>query len=111
MNMAEELQHVHFDPATGGGGGGNVNNAPGQRSWNLGDHKSSVKWQNQMTKRGWTAKQIDEAIGGGEKFPATNNLNPGNSATRYVHPTTGRSVVIDDITGEILHVGGDGFKY
>jgi hypothetical protein len=28
-----------------------------------------------------------------------------------VHPRTGRSVVVDDATGEVFHVGGDGFEY
>jgi hypothetical protein len=64
-----------------------------------------------MAQRGWTPQQIDEAIAGGQKFSAPNNINPGNSATRYVHPQTGRSVVVDDVTHEVLHVGGNGFKY
>jgi hypothetical protein len=38
-------------------------------------------------------------------------LFPANGATRYVNPTTGRSVVIDNVTQEVLHVGGDGFLY
>jgi hypothetical protein len=64
-----------------------------------------------MIQRGWTNDQISEAIQRGAKFPATNLVNPTNAATRYVHPTTGRSVVVDDITGEVIHVGGDGFLY
>lgn len=32
-------------------------------------------------------------------------------ATRYVHPRTGKSIVIDNKTNEIFHVGGEGFKY
>jgi len=56
-------------------------------------------------------QQIDEAIASGKQFPAPNNVNPANGATRFVHPTTGRSVVIDNVTKELLHVGGDGFKY
>jgi len=79
--------------------------------WQYGDHKSQTKWENQMKQRGWTDKQIDEAILTGKAYPAINNINPNNGATRYVNPTTGRSVVIDNVTGEILHVGGDGFKY
>jgi len=47
----------------------------------------------------------------GEQFPATNNINPSNGATRYVNPTTGRSVVLDNVTREVIHVGGDGFQY
>ena len=42
-----------------------------------------------MSKRGWTKK---------------------HPATRYVHPTTDKSVV-DNKAGEIFHVGGEGFKY
>lgn len=64
-----------------------------------------------MKKRGWTPEQISEALQEGKNFPAENVVNQGNTATRYVHPTTGRSVVIDDVTMEVLHVGGDGFKY
>ncbi len=64
-----------------------------------------------MKNRGWTPQQIDEAISRGRRFPAQNNVNPANGATRYVHPVTGRSVVIDDVTGEVLGVGGVGFKY
>ncbi|MGQ0614114.1 MAG: colicin E5-related ribonuclease [Planctomycetaceae bacterium] len=64
-----------------------------------------------MKERGWTSQQIDEAVSRGKALTAENNLNPGNSATRYVHPDTGRSVVIDDVTKEVLHVGGDGFRY
>jgi hypothetical protein len=64
-----------------------------------------------MSRRGWTPDQITEAIQQGQPFPAVNKVNPGNAAVRYVHPTTGRSVVVDTATGEVIHVGGDGFVY
>jgi hypothetical protein len=64
-----------------------------------------------MQQRGWTVAQIDEAIQNGQQFPASNLVNPANAATRYVHPTTGRSVVIDHVTWEVIHVGADGFVY
>jgi hypothetical protein len=32
-------------------------------------------------------------------------------ATRYMHPTTGKSVVVDNASGDIFHVGGEGFLY
>jgi hypothetical protein len=82
-----------------------------KQKWNLGDHKSAQKWESQMKKRGWDAGQIDEAMRNGQRYSAPNNVNPRNTATRYAHPTTGRSVVVDDVTGEVLHVGGDGFRY
>jgi RHS repeat-associated protein len=80
-------------------------------TWRWGSYKSPQKWANQMVQRGWTPDQINEAIRFGQRFPAINNINPGHSATRYVNPTTGRSVVIDDVTGEIIHIGGDDFVY
>lgn len=86
--------------------------AEGERaSWTLGEGKSAAKWEGQMEQRGWTTGQIDEAVSSGKGVPASNNLNPSNGATRYVHPETGRSVVIDNKTGQVIHVGGDGFKY
>lgn len=84
---------------------------PKKPAWNLGAHKSKLKFQKQMETRGWKEKQVDEAISKGKIFPAQNKVNPGNTATRYVHPDTGRSVVVDDVTNEVLHVGGNGFKY
>lgn len=80
-------------------------------AWTLGEGKSAAKWTGQMERRGWTSAQIDEAVSGGEKFSAPNNLNPANGATRYVHPETGRSVVVDNKTGQVIHVGGEGFRY
>ena len=81
------------------------------RTWRFGKHKTAGIWRNQLKKRGWTETQIDEAIARGKKFSAQNNVNPANPATRHVHPSTGRSVVVDDVTLEVLHVGGVGFKY
>jgi RHS repeat-associated protein len=82
-----------------------------QANWTYGDHKSAQKFHNQMQKRGWPPQQIDEAMTSGNRVPAPNQVNPRNTATRYVHPTTGRSVVVDNVTHEVLHVGGDGFRY
>ncbi|WP_188312004.1 colicin E5-related ribonuclease [Salinarimonas soli] len=72
--------------------------------------KSQEKLRSQMLKRGWTAAQIEEAVAHGRRH-AARNAATGGPATRYIHPTTGRSVVIDDATGEVIHVGGDGFQY
>lgn len=85
--------------------------AKGASNWTLGAFKSEAKWASQMTKRGWTPEQITEAIQKGKACPAENLVNKGNPAVRYVHPKTGRSVVVDPITREVIHVGGDGFKY
>jgi len=77
----------------------------------LGKNHSAEQWQNKMDQRGWTSDQISEAIKTGTTVPATNLVNPGNPATRYIHPTTGRSIVMDDVTEEVIHVGGDNFVY
>ena len=63
-----------------------------------------------MRQRGWTWDQIEEAIRSGTSHP-TRNHETGGAAKRYVHPVTGRSVVIDQETGNAIHVGGDGFIY
>ncbi len=83
----------------------------GTPNWRLGANHSAEQWQNKMWQRGWTVDQIEEAIRHGQRFTAANNINPASGATRYIHPTTGRSVVLDDATGEVIHVGGDGFVY
>jgi RHS repeat-associated protein len=84
---------------------------PATPKWKMPTQKGAPKMQRQMQQRGWTPQDITDAMEKGQKFPAPNNVNPANAATRYVNPTTGQSVVVDDITGEVLHVGGPGFKY
>jgi RHS repeat-associated protein len=80
------------------------------RKWTLGSGKSATKWANQMAKRGWNEKQIDEALT--TKGIATRNaVNPGNPAMRHVHPETGQSIAIDTKTNEIIHIGGKNFDY
>jgi len=93
---------------TGGGGGAGGGSGP---KWKLGSNKSAAKWARQMKQRGWTDAQIDEALNSGQSFPAPNNINPANGATRFVNPSTGQSVVVDNVTGEVIHVGGPGFQY
>ncbi len=84
----------------GSGGGG----------WKFGNHKSATKWANQMRSRGWSEDQINEAITG-EQSVAENRVNPGNGATRYTSQTTGKFVIIDDATGELLQISGSDWTY
>jgi Colicin E5 ribonuclease domain len=70
-------------------------------------YANETKLRAQMRKRGWTEAQILEAL---QTQPIFSRGKKG-PATRYVHPRTGRSVVVDDATGEVFHVGGDGFEY
>jgi hypothetical protein len=72
----------------------------------------SPKIEKQMRQRGWTKEQIIQAFDAGDSLPAVNRLGGANTpATRYIHPQTGQSVVIDNVTGQIVHVGGPGFRY
>jgi len=70
----------------------------------------SAKIARQMEARGWTEEEIQEAIKSGEQVQAANKAT-GDPATRYINPRTGQSVVIDNGTKEVIHVGGPGFKY
>jgi predicted RNA binding protein YcfA (HicA-like mRNA interferase family) len=70
-------------------------------------YANKAKLRAQMAKRGWTEAQIVEAL----QTQGIPTRGKKGSATRYVHPRTGRSVVVDDATGEVFHVGGDGFEY
>lgn len=67
-------------------------------------------WNNQMNDRGWTLQEITDAITTGKSFPVPNMVNPGNPAMRYEHPTTGKSVVLDTVTREVLQVRGRYFR-
>jgi hypothetical protein len=69
-----------------------------------------AKVAKQLKPRGWTEEAVQEAIGSGEQVKAVNKAT-GNPATRYIHPKTGQSLVVDDVTREVIHVGGPGFKY
>jgi gentisate 1,2-dioxygenase len=53
---------------------------------------------------------LQKAFDSGKQVNAVNKAT-GGAATRYINPDTGQSVVIDDTTGEVIHVGGPGFKY
>lgn len=68
---------------------------------------NEAKIRAQMKARGWTDEQLMEALA----TPPIPAKGKKGTASRHVHPTTGRSVVVDDATGEIFHVGGDGFLY
>jgi Colicin E5 ribonuclease domain len=68
----------------------------------------SPKIVRQMEQRGWTSDQIQDAYDNGEQVNAVNRAT-GGTATRYINPVSGQSVVIEDAT--VIHVGGPGFLY
>ena len=65
-----------------------------------------------MERRGWTTEMIEEAFREGRITEAVDKtVNPFGRATRYLHPRTGQSVVINDVTGDVIHVGKPGYRY
>jgi hypothetical protein len=68
------------------------------------------KIKDDITERKWTHSEIEEAVKYGERIDAINFETKG-PATRYVNPETGKSVVIDNTTNQILQVGRDDFKH
>ena len=64
----------------------------------------------QMGPRGWTEQQIGEAIKSGQQIRAINKAT-GNPAIRYVHPETGKSVVVDTVTNEVIQIDRPGFLH
>lgn len=77
-----------------------------RKDWNFGyltlDH---------MKKRGWVLEQIQEAITTGRQLPANNHIHKDNGAIRYIHPQTGKSIIIDMVTRELIHIGKKDFLY
>jgi hypothetical protein len=70
-------------------------------------------WGNYMSKRGWSFDDIQQTLLKGKWTPhsGTNYINPGNSMSIVTNHSTGKSLVIDNITKEIIQLGGSGFKY
>ena len=64
-----------------------------------------------MIKRGWLSSEILEAYTQGDFFEAVDLTGSNTAATRFVHPESGKSVVINNATGKIIHVGGKDFQY
>ena len=76
-------------------------------------NKNWKNWGNYMSKRGWSGKDIQQTLLKGKWGPysGTNYLNPGNSMSIVTNPITGKSLIIDNITKEIIQLGGTGFKF
>ncbi|MFA6280387.1 MAG: colicin E5-related ribonuclease [Bdellovibrionales bacterium] len=77
--------------------------------WTLGQFKTPKRWANQMEKRNWTPDEITQTIKLGKKYPSPNKVHPENLAIRYQNHRTGKFVVRDEVTREILQISGDDF--
>lgn len=65
----------------------------------------------QKPDRLWTKEQILEAYEQGSATTAVDKTSNFSSATRYIHPETGKSVIVNNDTGRVVHVGGAGYRY
>ena len=61
----------------------------------------------QVLSRGWTTQEILDTVQNGKEYPAINNAT-GGPATEFVNSVTGRFVVVDNVTGQILQVSRSG---
>jgi hypothetical protein len=64
-----------------------------------------------MQARGWTKEEIVDAYENGEQVSVVDRTSGDTPATRYINPTTGKSVVINDETGKVIQVGKEGFDF
>ena len=64
-----------------------------------------------IVKRGWTPIEIRQAYDMGAAIPAVGMTANSTAATRFVHPVTGKSVIINNTSGRVIHVGGEDFQY
>ena len=60
-----------------------------------------------MVKRNWTTKEIADVVERGVAHEAVNKAT-GGAATEYVDAATGRFVVVDNATKQVLQVSGSG---
>ncbi len=69
----------------------------------------SDKILRQMVDRGWTKQDIWDTIQNGKAYDAVNKAT-GGPATEYVNPSTGKFVVVDEATRQVLQVSRGGFS-
>ncbi len=69
----------------------------------------SNKIVRQMASRGWTTQVILETFQNGKAYNVVNKAT-GGAATEYVNPASGKFVVVDNATKQVLQVSGPGFS-
>jgi RHS repeat-associated protein len=69
----------------------------------------SNKIVRQMASRGWTAQEIVDTVQNGKAYSVLNKAT-GGAATEYVNPASGKFVVVDSATKQVLQVSGPGFS-
>ena len=70
-------------------------------------------WGKYMGNKGWTPDEIQQTLIKGKWKPhlGTNHMNPGNPMRLVTNPYTGKSLIIDNVTREIIQLGRKGYRY
>jgi RHS repeat-associated protein len=77
-------------------------------------NSSWKNWGTYMSKQGWSFQQVEQTLMKGNWQPWTKNqnwLNPGNSMSIVTNPQTGQSLIIDNVTKEIIQLGKVGHSF
>src|SRR5208337_713998 len=69
----------------------------------------SPKIQNDMAQRGWTPQDIENAYRNGVPSQVVDRTAGFTPATQYLDPATGKFVVVNNQTGNVIQVSGAGF--
>ena len=71
-------------------------------------------WGKYVSQRGWKFDDIQQTLLKGKWQPWTKNknwMNPGNSMSIITNPQTGKSLIIDNVTKEVIQLGKSGHKF
>jgi RHS repeat-associated protein len=72
--------------------------------------KLSPKIENDMAERGWTQQDIQNVYQNGSTSTAIDRTAGGQPATQYLDPATGKFIVVNNTTGNVIQVSGPGFR-
>jgi RHS repeat-associated protein len=66
--------------------------------------------QNRMAQRGWTPQEITRVYREGVPSQVPDKTAGFTPATQYVDPATGKFIVVNNATGNVVQVSGPGFR-
>lgn len=90
----------------GAGGGGSGTGGGGGSGKGL---KYSPKIVKQMANRGWTQGEVERVVATGEQTTVVDRTAGSTPATQYLDRASGKFVVINNATGNVVQVSGPGF--
>lgn len=82
----------------------------GPKSWSFGTNHTPTQWGNRMERRGFTPGMINDIVANGIRSARSVNAITGAPTSTLTNPSTGFSVVRDDLTGQIMSIQPSSFK-